>query len=101
VALFGAVVCGHERETTSMTSKRMRRLELAHASEREPVEKQGGEWIVPAAPTLVVARSPADLLAGLHLRHHIGDAEFQAGRHIFVRLLTVLTVRPLTRAQAR
>jgi hypothetical protein len=52
-----------------------------HSSEREPVESRaGGEWIVPAVPTLVVARSRADLLAGLHVRRQIGDAEFQAGR---------------------
>jgi hypothetical protein len=52
-----------------------------HASEREPVEsRQGGEWVVPAVPTLIVARSRSDLLGGLHVRHQIGDAEFQAGR---------------------
>jgi hypothetical protein len=44
-----------------------------HASDREPVE-------MPTVPTLVVARSRADLLAGLHVRKQIGDAEFQAGR---------------------
>jgi hypothetical protein len=53
----------------------------AHPGDREPVESQaGGEWIVPAVPTLVVARSRADLLAGLHVRRQISDAEFQAGR---------------------